>query len=344
MKKEARENMSHADDGTLHAYLDGQLSPVELAQLEAHLASCPACRGRLDEERGLIERADALLAAALPPERALPPFQGLRPASPLRRYRLPLAWAATILLAVGGGWYLGLNQIRREAPAAADGLVASRLDSIPPPTSLAIREPASRRPAGREAVRQQAPADSAPAVPLPLPLAPTVVSAGPPAELKASDAPMAAAANVVVVDRALRRAPVVLTTTWQIIGLDAARPTLGSDAVTIPGVPVRDVRRSPLGDGVVVVEQSLDSTTVIQLFQRRADQVTVDGQLVATGVAGGVTERGRAATPAAAPSPSAAREAVKGAERLARYIGGLRVEIAGPLTTDSLSKLLDLVK
>src|SRR5207244_11597451 len=74
--------MSHADDGTLHAYLDGQLSPVERAQLEAHLASCPACRARLDEERGLIERADALLALATPPERAIPPFHQLRPSPP----------------------------------------------------------------------------------------------------------------------------------------------------------------------------------------------------------------------------------------------------------------------
>ena len=31
-------------------------------------------------------------------------------------------------------------------------------------------------------------------------------------------------------------------------------------------------------------------------------------------------------------------------ERLARFVGPLRVEIAGPLGTDSLSKLLELVK
>src|SRR5467141_2509611 len=68
-KQEVRESMSHADDGTLHGYLDGQLAPVERAQVEAHLASCPACRTRLDEERALIERADALLGLATPPER-----------------------------------------------------------------------------------------------------------------------------------------------------------------------------------------------------------------------------------------------------------------------------------
>jgi putative zinc finger protein len=332
--------MSHADDGTLHAYLDGQLSPVERAQLEAHLASCAACRGRLDEERGLIARADALLAAALPPERALPPFHGLRRVSPWRRFRLPLAWAATLLLAVGGGWYLGQGSYRSAERSSDAGLVASRLDTAtvggPPVRQNAA--PAPVTPPARHDVRRS------PSPAAPLALAPSVVTTAPPAELKSADAPTPTAANVVVVDRTGARVPTLLTTSWQIIGLDAARPTLGADPVTIPGVPVRDVRRSPLGDGVVVVEQALDSTTVIQLFQRRADQVTIDGQLVVTGAAGGVSERGRAAAPAAAPSPSAAREAAKGTERLARYIGGLRVEIAGPLTADSLSKLLDLVK
>src|SRR2546428_7825568 len=120
--------MSHADDGTLHAYLDGQLSPVERTQLEAHLASCPACRAGLDEERGLIGRADALLALATPPERAIPPFHQLRPSPsppppqprPLWQFRLPAVWAATVLLALGLGWDLG-------------GARAMRAPSPPPP-------------------------------------------------------------------------------------------------------------------------------------------------------------------------------------------------------------------
>ena len=64
---------------------------------------------------------------------------------------------------------------------------------------------------------------------------------------------------------------------------------------------------------------------VIQLFQRRAEAVAADSLAVR-----------RYITPRAAE-----RERV---ERLARFVGPLRVEIAGPLTTDSLSKLLELVK
>jgi len=60
--------MSHVDDGTLHAYLDGELSPPEVQSLETHLAQCPGCRSRLEEERALISRAAELLWRAAPPD------------------------------------------------------------------------------------------------------------------------------------------------------------------------------------------------------------------------------------------------------------------------------------
>ena len=91
--------MSHVDDGVLHAYLDGELSPTEAQGVEAHVAQCPACRQRLEEERALIARATELLARAAPPDRELPPFRpgDLKPAVRLWWHvRMPLAWAATI--------------------------------------------------------------------------------------------------------------------------------------------------------------------------------------------------------------------------------------------------------
>src|SRR3989442_11827074 len=74
-RRERQVSMSHVDDGTLHAYLDGELSPAEGQGVDAHLAQCPACRGRVDEERALITRAGELLALAAPPDRELPPFR-----------------------------------------------------------------------------------------------------------------------------------------------------------------------------------------------------------------------------------------------------------------------------
>src|SRR5216117_4340182 len=97
-RRERQVSMSHVDDGTLHAYLDGELSPAEVQGVDAHLAQCPACRGRLDEERALITRAGELLALAAPPDRELPPFRAgdMKPLTRLWwKVRLPLAWAAT---------------------------------------------------------------------------------------------------------------------------------------------------------------------------------------------------------------------------------------------------------
>src|SRR2546430_6814029 len=40
-----------SDDGMLHAYLDGELSPAEVQGVDAHLAQCSDCGRRLAEER-----------------------------------------------------------------------------------------------------------------------------------------------------------------------------------------------------------------------------------------------------------------------------------------------------
>ncbi|MGH7569873.1 MAG: anti-sigma factor family protein, partial [Gemmatimonadales bacterium] len=99
--------MSHADDGVLHALLDGELSALEVARLESHLAGCEACRARLEEARTMIARAGQLLARAVPPgpERAAPPLHQLRHPRLAERLRAPLAWAATAVLALAIGLY-----------------------------------------------------------------------------------------------------------------------------------------------------------------------------------------------------------------------------------------------
>src|SRR5881396_514329 len=139
--------MSHVDDGTLHAYLDGELSPAEVQGVEAHLAQCPACRGRLDEERALITRAGELLALAAPPERELPPFRAGDVKPPTRlwwKVRLPLAWAATLVLALGIGTYLGRGvEQGRRAETPADTAPA-RLRALEAPISRELAQRESR--------------------------------------------------------------------------------------------------------------------------------------------------------------------------------------------------------
>jgi putative zinc finger protein len=71
--------MSHLDEGTLHAMLDGELEPNEMAEIQAHLASCSSCGLRLREVREFLDEADRLIAsvemdgaAAAPMRRATP--------------------------------------------------------------------------------------------------------------------------------------------------------------------------------------------------------------------------------------------------------------------------------
>jgi hypothetical protein len=117
------------------------------------------------------------------------------------------------------------------------------------------------------------------------------------------------------------------TTQWPIISRGVARSLLGADPVGVPGLAARDIRRSPAADGTVVVEQELDSATVIQIFQRPAAYgYTLDS-----------------ARPRAYKEYLTRRDSASAA-RLARYVGGLRVEIAGPLSQDSLNRLLEQVK
>src|SRR5580765_2558366 len=111
------DSMSHVDEGTLHAYLDGELSPAERTDLEQHLAQCAECRAQLAEERALLERSTALLAATRPAERPAPPFEQVRRAPKRPWYlRTPVAWAASIVLAIGVGYYLRDTSNEFKAP------------------------------------------------------------------------------------------------------------------------------------------------------------------------------------------------------------------------------------
>ena len=55
--------MSHLDEGTLHALLDGELGSTELMEIEAHLAGCAACSTRLRTAREFLQEADRLVGS-----------------------------------------------------------------------------------------------------------------------------------------------------------------------------------------------------------------------------------------------------------------------------------------
>ena len=112
--------MPHVDDGRLHAFLDGALLGGAEArkEVEDHLHVCADCRALLEAARADREGAGEILSFLRPMEVEAPPLEELlarrreapgpgtgsedarRPSGP----RFPLAWAATVVLAIGGGW------------------------------------------------------------------------------------------------------------------------------------------------------------------------------------------------------------------------------------------------
>lgn len=122
--------MRHVTDGELHAFLDGSLDLLpdgRGSEVRDHISSCSVCQERLQDEEVVRARAEVLLKGPALPEVALPSFEELReraaaPEPPVAdvdveetrtaRYRgplrgVPLAWAATIILALGVGWMGG---------------------------------------------------------------------------------------------------------------------------------------------------------------------------------------------------------------------------------------------
>jgi hypothetical protein len=103
--------MSHVDDGELTAYADGAypVNDPEALRISAHLSTCGNCRTRLEQSQELRSRAAEILAYASPASLTAPSFESLQTkvARPSARVRqpIPLAWAATIILALGIGWF-----------------------------------------------------------------------------------------------------------------------------------------------------------------------------------------------------------------------------------------------
>src|SRR5438876_2431016 len=349
--------MSHVDHGTLHAYLDGELPQAEARGVEAHVAECAGCRDRLEEERALIARADELLGLAAPPDRATPPFRAgdLKPPARLwSQVRLPLAWAATVMLALGIGMYFGRGATTRRREEAATNRPADVAVHAPPAArsmaDTAVAAPPAVEPRRSQRARStQAPMPTG-AVALERENAARVDSVASVDVLQAERATPTAA--VVTVSKAVPpAAPPAPASATTPLSIDSARILLGQDPVALPNVPILAMRREPgAGATIVVLEQALDSSTVIELRER----VAAASGLVA--VARDAAEerdalRERAAAKrvqrladSIAVSPRAQGKVGPERSQAVFQSGRLWVEISGPLTADSLSKLLEKVK
>ncbi len=340
--------MSHVDDGTLHSYLDGELPPSEARELEGHVAQCRECQVRLDEERALIARADELLGLAAPPDRAIPPFRPGDRVPPVQlwwRLRVPLAWAATVVVALGAGLYLGSISLSRRlatptaltTPGVTETVAAP---SAAPTNMAATRRAAEQNKSAKQRVTGGAPAavalesDSAVALRERAELAPRAFQPS----TAPAPAPRPAAARMVG-PYAVSGPPLTL---------DSARALIDTDPYAVPDLPVRGIYRARMigYSAVVVVEQGLDSSTAIDVITGRSSPHALDA-IVVSGAARPDSvsrserarlERARADSIAAPPRAQARPAPARGA--LAdRSTAALVVEVRGPLSADSLAAL-----
>lgn len=146
--------MRHITDGELHAYLDGALDHLPNGrgdEVRRHLEECPVCRERLRDEEEILHQATGLLEQAAPLDVSAPSFEELRARAeasetsdagkegPMRHRRrpfrgMPLAWAATVVLALGVGWMGG--QVWMAVPATGPGPLNSSEALLRPPPLL----------------------------------------------------------------------------------------------------------------------------------------------------------------------------------------------------------------
>lgn len=188
--------MSHLDEGTLHALLDGELDLAEASEVQMHLGSCSACGSRLQEVKQYLAEADRLVGSMETPAagmvkrtspvsrepRKSPPLVAAHhepdpweapvillpdapdPAARRRRWTRAFGWAAVIAVAVGGGRFL-LGTINPGSHLPRDLTIASSppesqpvasKDEISPPPEPEAPSPA--KPARPVAQNRAAPA------------------------------------------------------------------------------------------------------------------------------------------------------------------------------------------
>src|SRR5438045_4708441 len=103
--------MQHLDEGTSHAWLDGELSPSDAEQIEAHTRECAECAQRVAEARGLIAASTRILNAlddvpsGVVPSATTP----IAPARSRRWYDRTDLRVAAALLFVAGASLIALN-------------------------------------------------------------------------------------------------------------------------------------------------------------------------------------------------------------------------------------------
>jgi anti-sigma factor RsiW len=139
--------MQHLDEGTIHAWLDGELPSAEREELEAHIASCEQCAAAVAEARGFVAGSSRILTALdTVPGGVLPKSDAVTSKSsiaPRKRFMVSRAWMAVAAVLV-----LSTVTVIARRPGQDDKLA-----------NIAFHQ--DTQPAGEEGVQRAAPAAGA---------------------------------------------------------------------------------------------------------------------------------------------------------------------------------------
>lgn len=180
--------MSHLDEGTLHALLDGELDLAEISEVQKHLGTCVACGSRLQEVKQVLAESDRLVGALeVPagaahsrpePQRPEPQFRATREPEawneppvllvpdPIdadarrRRWMRGLRWAAVLVVIVTGSKMVS-NALRPSHPMLPERDLTSAAPAVPP----AVASPQETRRAETTTVLQSKSARAQPRPP-----------------------------------------------------------------------------------------------------------------------------------------------------------------------------------
>ena len=261
--------MRHIPEEELHAYLDQGLSRTQCVEIESHLADCPSCQANRDGIAALRDRTTALLSKLAPPRTIPASFESLRRRADeeisARRRRLHLvAWAASLVVAVGLGWSAsvflrpkGHESVAERAPAAP--VSAAATPALPaaitsaPGTVRPSRQ--TRRPAAVRIADTSSPAPDREAVL-------SVLNPQPAPELTKLESPHSTGEE--------------FGGLWRTMSWDGAQAEAGKPLPHIDGLPVVQVQVQN-ADGskpLMVVAQQLTSGQVIRTIEGPATDVS----------------------------------------------------------------------
>lgn len=237
--------MQHLDDGLIQELVDGEVPSADLPPIQRHLAECASCRARLDAVRTMVGETDALIEM-LDDEAAPAPAALVIPRK-TPTWPRHLAWAASLVLAVGLG-YAGRDLVRIAPPPVSDTLPRGERRSA---------NGDQRAPAQLPVATNEPPAEAS---------AQTSTTATPPRRAEEVSPPPAPAE--------LRDA----VTSKQIVTeqQSGARPVPGAVGGAVPAAPPAAVEREPRFEQLVPRDQATSEFARSRLAAAAAERATVD--------------------------------------------------------------------